>query len=123
MNLLGFSHLCNAMSELEIQLKKENQNLKTEAQKAAEKIHYLECQLSKQQHQIEQLLRQLYGKKSEKLPVQPTLFDTLPFTEEELALVTPEEKKPLFPLLSARSQIKIPTACAISFPIIFAAKR
>ncbi|MFM9003905.1 MAG: transposase, partial [Flavobacteriales bacterium] len=74
------------MSELEIQLKK-----------AYERIHYLECQLAKQQHQIEQLLRQLYGKKSEKLPVLPTLFDTLPFTEDELTAVSPEEHKTTVP--------------------------
>lgn len=116
MNLLDFSHLCNAMSELEIQLKKENQNLKTEAQKAAEKIHYLECQLSKQQHQIEQLLRQLYGKKSEKLPVQPTLFDTLPFTEEELAVVSSEETKTTVPSFERKKPNQDPNSLRNKLP-------
>jgi len=51
------------MSELEIQLKKEVADLKTGIQKSHEKIHYLESKIAKQQHQIEQLLRRLYGKK------------------------------------------------------------
>lgn len=49
--------------------------------------------IAKQQHRIDQLLRQLYGKKSEKLPAQPTLFADLPFTEEELMVVESEVKE------------------------------
>lgn len=40
--------------------------------------------IQKQQHHIDQLLRQLYGKKSEKLPAQPSSFDQSLFAEGEL---------------------------------------
>jgi transposase len=46
--------------------------------------------IKNQQHRIDQLLRQLFGQKSERLPVQSNLFEELPFSPEELALVEPE---------------------------------
>lgn len=72
--------------------------------------------IQKQQHRIDQLLRQLYGKKSEKLPAQPSLFDTLPFTEEELATVEAETKETTVAEHKRKERKKNPESLRYDFP-------
>jgi transposase len=85
------------MTELEILLTNQNKALTDAIEKFEAKIDQLSklvieqnLIITKQQHRIEQLTRQLFGIKSEKLPVQPTLFEPLPFTQEELTPIAPE---------------------------------
>jgi transposase len=79
------------MTEIEKTLTNQVQELKVITEESRNKILEQNLIITKQQHRIEQLIRQLYGVKSEKLPVQPTLFEQLPFTPEEIAPTLPEE--------------------------------
>lgn len=78
------------MTESEILLLKRIKLLE-EALVSLEKKY--ELVIKKQQHRIDQLLRQLYGKKSEKLPAQPSLFDQSLFADGEIETITPEQKE------------------------------
>jgi transposase len=99
------------MSETILAVKKENEELR-------KAVSNLELTLKHQQHRIDQLLRKLYGIKSEKLPPQPpSLFSELPFTEEELAANTPTE--PVKQAVSAHTRKvkkKDPTSLRYEFP-------
>jgi transposase len=90
------------MSDLEIKLKNE--------------LQQKEYIILKQQHRIDQLLRQLYGVKSEKLPAQPTLFEPLPFTEEELALSRVEPAKMEIPAHERKVPKKNPQSMRYELP-------
>lgn len=79
----------------EFEAKSIEQNLLAQKIIAQQKAIIQEQSLTIQQlkHRVEQLLKQLYGVRSEKLPVlQTNLFDPLPFTEQELEIVQPEVK-------------------------------
>jgi hypothetical protein len=79
----------------EFEAKSIEQNLLAQKIIAQQKAIIQEQSLTIQQlkHRVEQLLKQLYGVRSEKLPVlQTNLFDPLPFTEQELEPVQPEVK-------------------------------
>lgn len=113
---MGFSHLCYAMSELEKEL-----SAKLEELEKSFAIHLIKQQekdliILKQQHRIDQLLRQLYGKKSEKLPVLPSLFDTLPFSEEELAPVKGVETTTTIATHERKKAVKDPESLRYEFP-------
>ena len=86
----------------------------TEALVNLEKKHELIIQ--QLQHRIDQLLRQLYGKKSEKLPAQPSLFAELPFTEDELALVEPETITKSIAAHQRKERKKNPSSLRYEFP-------
>jgi transposase len=80
------------MSEMEIQLIKQQSEVLIELDNLKEVNKNLSLTNQKLQHRIDQLLRQLYGKKSEKLSAQQSLFEELPFTAEELVVMEPETK-------------------------------
>ena len=81
------------MTETEIQLKSQLSEVLIQLNKLVEINKSQALTITKQQHQIDRLLRQLYGKKSEKLPAQPSLFDQSLFTDGEIAAVVPEQKE------------------------------
>jgi transposase len=104
------------MTETEIQLQKQLSEVLIQLNKLVEINKNLNLTVTKQQHRIDQLLRQLYGKKSEKLPAQPSLFDPLPLTDEELATVEPEVKTTTIATHERRERKKDPTSLRHEFP-------
>lgn len=74
------------MTETETLLKNQLLELSSKVENLVKEGINQKLTITRQQHRIDQLLRQLYGVKSEKLAPQPNLFDPLPFTAEELAL-------------------------------------
>lgn len=104
------------MTETEIQLK----NQLSEVLKNQEIILAINksqaLTIAKQQHHIDQLLRQLYGKKSEKLSAQPTLFDQSLFADGEIATVEPEQKETVIAEHKRKERKKDPTSLRYDFP-------
>lgn len=108
------------MSESEIfnsePYKKLNEALINLEKKFQSTTHERDLIIAKQQHRIDYLLRQLYGKKSEKLPAQPQLFPELEFTADELALVEPEVKTKTIAEHQRKERKKDPQSLRYEFP-------
>jgi transposase len=81
------------MSETEIQLKNQLTEVLIQLDKIVELNRRQSLIIEKQQHHIDQLLRQLYGKRSEKIPAQPSLFDQSLFADGEIETVLLEDKE------------------------------
>ena len=81
------------MTETEIQLKNQLSEVLIQMNKLVELNHRQSLIIEQQQHRIDQLLRQLYGKKSEKISAQRSLFDQSLFAEEEIATVEVKQKE------------------------------
>jgi transposase len=97
--------LKNQLSEVLIQLNKLVEINKNQA-----------LTITKQQHQIDQLLRQLYGKKSEKLPAQPSLFDESLFADGEIETVVQEQRETVIAEHKRKERKKDPTSLRYEFP-------
>ena len=97
------------MEEVILALQKENSQLR-------ESNAILQSTADHLKNRVEQLLRLLYGKKSEKLPAQnPDLFTGLLFAEEEIAVIEPAvEIKPV--AAHTRKMKKDPTSLRYEFP-------
>ena len=62
------------------------------------------------------MLRQLYGKKSEKLPAQPSLFAELPFTADEFDFVESETMTKMIAAHKRKERKKNPSSLRYEFP-------
>lgn len=104
------------MTEAEIQLKNQLTEVLIQLNKVVELNHRQSLIIEKQQHRIDQLLRQLYGKKSEKLPAQPSLFDQSLFAEGEIEIVAQEEKETVIAEHKRKERKKNPESLRHDFP-------
>jgi transposase len=104
------------MTEAEIQLKNQLTEVLIQLNKVVELNHRQSLIIEKQQHRIDQLLRQLYGKKSEKLPAQPSLFDQSLFAEGEIETVEPEQKETVIAEHKHKERKKNPESLRHDFP-------
>lgn len=84
--------LVKSLTERLEELEKKFEERQNEITAKQAEILLKDLRIQKLQHRIDQLLRQLYGVKSEKLPAQMGLFPTLEFSPEELAPVEQIEK-------------------------------
>jgi transposase len=101
------------MTETEILLLKQNKMLEEALVNLERKYELI---IQKQQHRIDQLLRQLYGKKSEKHPAQPSLFDQSLFAEGEIETVALEEKETIIAEHKRKERKKNPESLRHDFP-------
>jgi transposase len=104
------------MTETEIQLKNQLAEVLIQLDKIVELNRRQSLVIEKQQHRIDQLLRQLYGKKSEKLPTQPSLFDQSLFAEGEIETVALEEKETVIAEHKRKERKKNPESLRHDFP-------
>jgi transposase len=104
------------MTETEIQLKNQLSEVLIQLNKLVELNQRQSLIIEQQQHRIDQLLRQLYGKKSEKLPVQPSLFDQSLFGEGEIETIVPEEKETIIAEHKRKERKKNPESLRQEFP-------
>lgn len=104
------------MTETEIQLKNQLAEVLVQLEKLVELNTRQSLIIEKQQHRIDQLLRQLYGKKSEKLPAQPSLFDQSLFPEGEIETVEPEQKETIIAEHKRKERKKDPESLRYEFP-------
>jgi hypothetical protein len=81
------------MTETEILLKNQLSEIQIQLKTLVELNHRQSLIIEQQQHRIDQLLRQLYGKKSEKISAQRSLFDQSLFVEGDIGTVVPEQKE------------------------------
>jgi transposase len=70
-------------------------------QELTQKLQSTELQLSKLQHQVEQLLRRVYGRRSEKMDPNQLLFDSLLLEAAQEPASIPEPVTPPEPKLAA----------------------
>jgi transposase len=104
------------MTESEILLRKQLSEVLKNQETILAINKELRLKNERQQHQIDQLLRQLYGKKSEKLPAQPSLFDQSLFAEGEVETTEPEKKETVVAEHKRSERKKDPSSLRYEFP-------
>jgi len=104
------------MTETEILLKNQLSEVLIQLDKLVELNKRQSLIIEKQQHQIDQLLRQLYGKKSENIPAQPSLFDQSLFAEGDIETVDAKQKETVVAEHKRRERKKDPSSLRYEFP-------
>jgi transposase len=104
------------MTETKIQLKNQLSEIQIQLKKLVELNHRQSLIIEQQQHRIDQLLRQLYGKKSEKIPAQRSLFDQSLFVEGDIETVVPEQKETIIAEHKRKERKKNPESLRQEFP-------
>ena len=89
------AHQANLIRELEARMDDLLLHKETQIDQLTLKLQTTQRQLSTLQHQIEQLLRRIYGKKSEKIDPNQLMFDSIlqESLEQNAAMATREEAK------------------------------
>ncbi|MFY7708153.1 MAG: IS66 family transposase [Flavobacteriales bacterium] len=104
------------MTETEILLKNQLSEIQIQLKTLVELNHRQSLIIEQQQHRIDQLLRQLYGKKSEKISAQRSLFDQSLFVEGDIETVVPEQKETIIAEHKRKERKKNPESLRQEFP-------